>query len=223
MSVKKPIKNLMWFIAGALIVNAALYFTAGWSPDSESFVVLSALIQTIIASAAVTALVFPGYFDSLKQKQNLSATVDRELGPQRSRLISSLNEELKFFELAKLLLDKEASDWLGFEKYFKLKLQEPSPLVPSPENSKELLSEAEKFGLSCKEHHDTIYMFEMYDTEQYQIARSYLESDAGDIDSENLNGLAGAAEIGLVEYELKTTANKKIKSLQRILSDLTRN
>jgi hypothetical protein len=221
LSVKKPIKNLVWFIAGAVIVNVTLYFTAGWSPDSESFVVLSALIQTIIAAAAVTALVFPGYFDSLKQKQNLSATVDRELGSQRSRLISSLNEELKYFELAKLLLDKEAGDWLGFEKYFKLKLQEPSPLVPSPEDSTELLSEAEKFGLSYKEHHDTIYIFEMYDTEQYQIARSYLESDAGDIDSKNLNGLAGAAEIGLLEYELKTTANKKIKSLQRILNDLT--
>lgn len=221
MSVKKPIKNLLWFIAGAVIVNVILYFTAGWSPDSESFVVLSALIQTIVAVAAITALVFPGYFESLKQKQNLSAKVDRELGPQRSGLISSLNEELKYFELAKLVLDSETSDWLGLEKYFKLKLQEPSPLVPSLEDSKELLSEAEKFGLSYKNHNHTVLIFEKYDSEQHQIARSYLESNAGGIDSENLDALAGVAQIGVLEYELKAAVNKKIESLQRILSDLT--
>jgi|GEM_PF-1417704 len=221
MSGNKPIKNLLWFIAGALIVNVTLYLTAGWSPDSESFVVLSALIQTIIAAAAVTALVFPGYFESLKQKQNLAAEVSRELGPQRKRLISSIKEELNYFELAKHVIDSENNDWLGLEKHFKLKLQEPSSLVPSPEVSRELLREAEKFGLNYQEHNNTISHFETYDIEQYQIAKSYLESDAGDIDSANLNGLAGVAEIGLLEHELKIAVDKKVESLQKNLRGLT--
>lgn len=223
MSVNKPIKNLLWFIAGALIVNVTLYLTAGWSPDSESFVVLSAIVQTIIAAAAVTALVFPGYFDSLKKKQNLAAEVSRELDPQRKRLVSSIKEELNYFEIAKHMLDSENNDWLGLEKHFKLKLQEPSSLMPSPDVSKELLSEAEKFGLYYKGHNDTISRFETYDIEQYKIAKSYLESDAGNIDSANLNGLAGAAEIGLLEHELKIAVDKKVESLQRNLSGLTEN
>lgn len=168
-------KEIYAFVTGAVLVNSLLYFLADWEPDSGTFIVFAACVQLVIAAIAVAGVIYPGFFEELKEHQALKLEIKREFKKTRNCLLQDLNKEIssllsikKSFSKSEMDLTEENLDFdLIRERWgetIKL-MNETVPITPESSYFSEIDDKADKYGVEIPDEISRIYyvLYPAYD------------------------------------------------------------